>query len=125
MKGATTAMQWIVRITGLVLIILGVYLWLGRALSLVPLHMLIGLVFVIALWVLAGIAMRAKVGSGPVLGGILWGVAVLSLGLVQRRLMPGDMHWVVQVVHLLVGLAALGVAERLAKQIRQSAPNPL
>jgi hypothetical protein len=125
MKGATTAMQWIIRISGLVLIVLGVCFWLGRAVNLVPLHMLIGLVFVVALWTLAAIGLRAKVGTGLTVGAITWGAVVLVFGMVQRSLMPGDLHWVVQVVHLLAGLIAMGVAEKLAARIGAVAVQPV
>lgn len=121
MKGATAIMQWIARLSGLTLIVLGICFWLGRLLGLVPVHMLIGLVFVIALWALAGIGARAKIGSAPVIGAIAWGIVVLALGMTQRSLMPGSMHWIVQVVHLIVGLVAMGTAERLAERIKSVA----
>jgi hypothetical protein len=118
MKGATTLVQWIARLTGLVLIILGICFWTGRALGLIPLHMLIGLVFVIALWVLAGLGMKSKVGSAPVIGAVIWGIVVLALGMTQRSLLVGSLHWIVSALHLVVGLAAMGTAERLAERIK-------
>jgi hypothetical protein len=93
--------------------------------NLVPLHMLIGLVFVVALWTLAAIGLRAKVGTGLTVGAITWGAVVLVFGMVQRSLMPGDLHWVVQVVHLLAGLIAMGVAEKLAARIGAVAAQPV
>ncbi len=33
----------------------------------------------------------------------------------QAELLPGDLQWLVQVAHLLVGLVAMGLAERLAR----------
>jgi len=120
MKGATAIVQWVARLSGLTLIVLGVCFWVGRALSLVPLHMLVGLLFVVALWVLAGMAMRAKVGSAAVLGAVMWGIVVLALGMTQRSLLPGSMHWIVRVLHLIVGLVAMGTAERLAERIKSS-----
>jgi hypothetical protein len=32
----------------------------------------------------------------------------------QAAVLPGDLHWLVQVLHLLVGLGAIGQAESLA-----------
>jgi hypothetical protein len=39
----------------------------------------------------------------------------------QARLLPGDFHWIIQVLHLLVGLAAIGLGEDLAGRIRNRA----
>ena len=124
MKGATILTQWIARLSGLTLIVLGVCFWVGRALNLVPLHMLIGLVFVVALWVLAAFGARAGVGSGAVLGAVVWGILVLALGMTQRTLLPGSMHWIVRALHLIVGLVAMGTAERLAERIKGTPTGP-
>ena len=118
MLGTTTVAQMLVRICGLLLIILGIFFWTGHALSLIPIHMLLGLVLVISLWVLAGIGARAKVGGGFVALVALWGIIVLALGMTQTRLMPGSAHWVIRVLHLLVGLAAIRLGEVLAQKIK-------
>jgi len=41
----------IVRITVVVQILLGVLIWMGQAGGLIPIHMLIGAIFVIGLWI--------------------------------------------------------------------------
>jgi len=118
MQGTTTVAQMLVRICGGLLIILGIFFWTGHALSLIPIHMLLGLVFVIALWVLAGIGARAGVGAGLVALAVLWGIIVLALGMTQTRLVPGSAHWVIRVLHLLVGLFAIRLGEVLAQRIK-------
>jgi hypothetical protein len=32
----------------------------------------------------------------------------------QAAILPGDLHWIVRLAHLLVGLVAMGLGERLA-----------
>lgn len=118
MKSSTTIAQMTIRISGVILIILGILFWTGRALGLVSLHMLLGLVLVLALWTLALIGARAGVGAGIVSFAIVWGIIVLFLGLTQARLLPGSAHWVIQLLHLLVGLAAMGLGDRLAQRIK-------
>jgi hypothetical protein len=108
----------IIRISGVILIILGVLFWTGHALGLVSLHMLLGLILVLALWTLAFIAARAGVGVGTAAFTIAWGIVVLFLGIAQTRLLPGPAHWVIEVLHLLVGLAAMGLGDALAKRIK-------
>jgi hypothetical protein len=36
------------------------------------------------------------------------------------QLLPGDFHWVIKLLHLLVGIAALGLADRLAAEIKRA-----
>jgi hypothetical protein len=40
------------------------------------------------------------------------------LGLTQTQLLPGSAHWLIQVLHLLVGLGAISLAETLGRQIQ-------
>ncbi len=119
MQIATTTAQWVLRLTGVTQVGLGLLFWNGRALTLVPVHMIVGLLFVLSLWVLAGLAAQARVRPGLVLLAVLWGMGVVGLGIGQGSLLPGPAHWVVKVLHLLVGFAAMVVAARVAAQIRK------
>jgi hypothetical protein len=120
MRTATTVIQMVLRGLGLVMIVLGLLFWTGNALNFIGLHMLLGIVLVLLLWALAIMAMRSGVSLGLVGLGIIWGLIVVALGMTQNRLLPGDAHWVIKVLHLLVGMAALGIAERLAGSIKRA-----
>jgi hypothetical protein len=122
MKTATTIVQMLVRLCGLGLLSLGLLFWTGNARGLIPLHMLLGFVLVLSLWVLAGLAARAGVPMGLVALAVAWGLIVPALGLTQDQLLPGSAHWVIQVLHLLVGLGAIGQAEGLAARIKARQP---
>jgi hypothetical protein len=130
MKTASSVSLWVVRITGLFQIVTGLLFWTGNALALIPLHMLSGLVLVIALWVLAVLAARAGAGVGLVALAAVWGIFVVVFGMTQAALLPGDLHWVIQVLHLLVGLVAMGLAQNLVARMqpamadRSGAPSP-
>jgi hypothetical protein len=118
MRTTTAVAQIVVRLFGLILIILGLFFWSGHALQLVNTHMLIGVLFVIALWVLSGVAIAARQSAGLIALGFIWGIVVLALGMTQRGLMVGSAHWVIQVLHLLVGLIAMGIGDNLARRIK-------
>jgi hypothetical protein len=118
MKGATAVAQNTVRLFGVLQIVTGLLFWTGNALSLVPLHMLSGLLLVIGLWILAGIGLRAGIGVLRAVVAIVWGLFVVVFGLVQAGILPGELHWIVQVLHLLVGLAAMGQAEAIGARIK-------
>ena len=52
---------------------------------------------------------------------VLWGFIVLVLGMTQTQIFPGSAHWVVRVIHLLVGVGAIAQGERLARAIAAGA----
>ena len=120
MKTATTIIQVLIRLLGLIMIVLGLLFWTGNALTLIPVHMLLGMTLVLLLWTQAVLAARAGAGASLVALGLVWGLVVVALGMMQNRLLPGEFHWVIKVLHLLVGIAALGLAERLAGSIKRS-----
>ena len=120
MQTATAVAQMLVRFTGLLQIVLGALFWSGNDRSIISVHMLLGFVLVLALWALAVLAARVGVRPGLVTLAVLWGGLVPLLGLTQERLLPGDGHWPIQVLHLLVGLGAIGLGEGLATRIRRA-----
>jgi hypothetical protein len=95
-------------------LILGIVFWTGNWAGLVPVHMIIGLLFVLALWAVAGIAIARRRNSGLAVLAFVLGLLIAWLGMTQRALLVGDLHWIVRVVHLLLGIAAMPIAERLA-----------
>lgn len=118
MRAATTVAQWIVRFTGLIQLVLGALFWSGSALRLIPLHMLSGIVLVLALWTVAVLAATARVSPAFVGLAIAWGLLVVWFGLNQAQFLTGSLHWIVQVIHLLLGLGAIGQAENLAARTK-------
>lgn len=119
MKTLTNALVLLVRIEAPIIIILGLLFWTGNADALIPVHMLLGIVLVLALWTLAVVAALAGVNLGLVAVAALWGVVVPMLGLAQDRLLPGPAHWVIQVLHLLVGITAIALANVLGLRVRR------
>lgn len=120
MRAATLATMWIVRVAGIVQIVFGLLFWTGRALGYIPLHMSVGFVVVLGLWTLAVLALVARTGAGLALFGLLWGLALPALGMTQAAILVGPWHWIIRVVHLLMGLTALGLADRLATRVLKS-----
>jgi uncharacterized membrane protein YdfJ with MMPL/SSD domain len=118
MKSTTTISQMLVRTAGVIQIGLGLLFWTNNALDLIPVHMLVGFVVVLCLWLLAGLAARSGVQPVLVAFAIAWGVVVPVFGMTQTQILPGSFHWMVQVLHLLVGVGALALAETLARRIR-------
>ena len=114
MKAMVTILQMLVRLCFVVLIVLGIAFWTNHWLSLVPIHMGVGLLLVLSLGLTSIIAAVARAPVGLVIAGLVWGAIVIALGMNQTSLLAGSSHWVVQVTHLLVGMAAIALNERLA-----------
>jgi hypothetical protein len=128
MQTSVNVTRVLVRVLGSALIILGLLFWTGNGLAFISVHMLLGILLVLSLWTLAVLSARAGEQPGFVGLAIAWGVIVPILGLTQDQLLPGPAHWVIKVLHLLVGLGAIGLAEVLARRslarIRDPGPRP-
>jgi hypothetical protein len=119
MRVVLTVAQMLVRITGVLLLILGLLIWVEGMRDLVFAHTILGLVLVISLWVLAVVAARLGAPVGLAAGVAVMGLIALALGMSQASLLPGPNHWLIQGLHLLVGMAAVGIAEALGGRLRR------
>lgn len=108
------ATQIAARLIAVVQVVLGVLFWTGHADSLVNVHIAIGLLLVVDLWIAVGLGLRAGAPIGLAALALAWSVGMPIFGLIQTNLLPGSPHLVVQVVHLVVGLAGVGLVEALA-----------
>lgn len=110
----------LMRLSAAVQIVLGIGFWTGHWWSAVPVHTTNGTAFVVMLWLLAVIALFQRRAVGLPLFAIPWGFAIAMLGFTQYRILAGSpFHWAVRVVHLIVGLATLAIAEKLVAARRE------
>lgn len=119
MKTTTVILQNAVRIVGVVLIVLGFLFWTGHAFALVPLHRWLGVGLVLLLWALAALGVRARVAAGLLIVGLLWGALVVGFGVTMGRFLPGRSHELIRILHFLIGVAAMGLAEAVAARIKR------
>lgn len=119
MSRTVTIARGLVRLTAIVQIVLGVLFWTDNATGLIDLHQLSGIILVLALETIVVAAARAGVDRRMVWLAGVWGVVVVVLGLSQDSLLVGSAHWVIEVLHLLVGLGAIGLAEVLATRVQR------
>jgi hypothetical protein len=117
----------LLRVLALVLVVLGVGFWTGHWIGLIPLHRSLGVVFVLTLWAIAIIALvNGTSRRGLAAFAIVWGVVIAALGMAQQRILVGDFHWVVRLLHLGVAMYAMHIAAVLtaAKQSSTSVLTP-
>ena len=119
MQRAAAIAHMTIRVSGLLLLLLGLAIWTGRADQVILIHTLLGIVLVLALWTLSFFAARAGVPMRWVVVAVAWGLVAPILGLTQQGLVNGDWHWTIQVLHLLIGLGAIAQGENLAARMRQ------
>ena len=111
----------VLRLCGALAVILGILFWSGNALNLIPIHMLLGLLVVLSLWIVGIGQAFSSGGSWPLAGGaLLFGLLVIVVGIRQSSLLVGPFHWVIQVVHLLLGILAVGVGQIATARWRNS-----
>jgi hypothetical protein len=109
------ATQIVARIVVVVLVVLGIIVWTGHGDSLIPVHIAIGLLLVVDLWVAVALGLRSGAPVGLAVLALVWSIGMPVFGLVQANLLPGDLHIAIEVLHVLVGFIAVGLVEALAR----------
>jgi len=118
---AIRVLTMLLRLCGTLALLLGLLFWLGFVTGLVPVHMLVGIVVVVLLWILGLLQLRGYRGSAALaVVALIVGLVLVAIGLSQNSLQPGPNHWIVQVVHLMLGLLAIGVGEVIAARHRRN-----
>lgn len=111
----------VLRIAALLALILGLIFWTSDTRgTLVPIHMLLGIIVTLTLLILGGVMTTVKGGIGLGIGAIVLGLLVVIIGVTQTQLIPGSLHWIIQVIHLLIGLTAIGMGEMIAGRYRRT-----
>ncbi|MGH7797840.1 MAG: hypothetical protein ACREQ2_23510 [Candidatus Binatia bacterium] len=110
----------VLSLAGLLALVSGLLFWTGTALNWIRLHMLLGFLAVGALWVIAIAQFFAK-GGGWIIAAaaIVVGAATIVLGMTQASLMVGDFHWIIDVLHLLLGIFTIGLGHMGAARYRK------
>jgi hypothetical protein len=98
-------------------VVLGLLIWFANLVSVTQLHIALGSLYVLDLWVLAVIALFALSARGLSLFSLLLGGVIMWLGVAQRTMLVGQLHWTVRLVHLLLGVSAMALIEPLTKAL--------
>ncbi|HVB62791.1 MAG TPA: hypothetical protein VNE61_16480 [Ktedonobacteraceae bacterium] len=101
---------WIARVAGVAALILGLLFWI-TPIDLISFHMLFGITLAISILVLS--IMMLFIRGMRLLGivGIIYTFVLPIFGLTQSGLLVGNLHWLIQTAHLLVGLGALALVQ--------------
>jgi hypothetical protein len=82
-------------------------------------HELFGVIGVFGLLPLGGIAIWTR--GGRLLGalGVIYALLVPVFGMTQTLILTGNLHWLIQIAHLVVGLGAMALVMRIEKRYQR------
>jgi len=110
-------LQIIVGLAGLCALVLGLFIWIAHS-DLTDIHMLFGLLVTLGLLVMSIIALTARGLRIWGMVGIVYGIIVLIFGVSQSTMLVGHLHWLIQTLHLLVGIGAIVLTGALGARYR-------
>jgi hypothetical protein len=101
-------LQIVVGVAGLCALALGLLIWIAN-IDLISIHMLFGILVTLGLLVMSILAVTVK--GLRVLGivGIVYAIIVPILGASQFNILVGNLHWLIQTLHMLVGIGAIAL----------------
>ncbi len=114
-----TVSKWVLRVSAILALILGIIIWANDSLagSLVNIHLPLGILVTLSLIVLGIMYGTAKGGNWGIAAlAIVWGLLVFALGASQLAAEPS---LVVKILHLLIGLIAIGIGEMVAGRYKR------
>ncbi len=116
MNASIKALRWILRIAFLLALAIGVALWTGHGFTLLRFHMWLGFLAAFDLLALVVYGFLSRINPALPIIALLWAIALPVIGIAQMKIMLGPNHWVIEVVHLILGLGAIGLGEALSKR---------
>lgn len=111
-------LQIIVGIAGLCALVLGLLIWIAN-IDLTDIHMLFGLLVTLGLLVMSIIALTARGLRIWGVVGIVYAIIVLIFGESQSNILVGNLHWLIQTLHTLIGIGAIALTGFLGARYRR------
>ena len=123
MTQAVLILRWILRLTFLAALIFGLVLWTGHGYRYLSTHMWLGFIITFDLLILVVLGFLARVKPVLPLIAVVWAILLPFIGIAQLRVLPGANHWFIQVLHLILGLGAVGLGEVLGARAARARVN--
>lgn len=121
MHSALSVLHHVIRALGVLQLLLGIAIWTGAAVPWRGVHIMTGLLFAATFVAIGAVTARLAGRVLPLAAALGWIAIVVAYAFAHARLLPGDAHWVAQLVHVVIGLATIGIAEKVAAPVRARA----
>lgn len=112
----------ILRVSWVLALILGITLWTGNLDNLQSVHMLLGILMVVSLFWLAIMNIRLHGNIVLTVLAFVDGLALYIVGITQQNVLVSGAHWIIQIVHVLLALAAIALGEIMTAQMTRALP---
>jgi len=112
------------RLVWLLGLAVGIWIWTGHGYATLNTHIALGFCTVLLLAIIAVLGIVARASLVHILVAGFWIILLPVVGFGQLRWMPGAQHWLLRVLHLLIGILAIGSAEMLAGKAKRNAATP-
>ena len=110
-------LQWLIRIAGLGALALGITFLFALNVAPLSLHMTLGGIVALVLAILAVWALIDRVRIPAAIAALVWAAATVYVGTTQDLGVGAGGHLAVEIIHPLLGVGAIGLAEMLAAAI--------
>lgn len=110
-------LRWFTRIAGLGALLVGISRWFGPGIAPLSLHMTLGGIVVLVLAILAVWALTARVRVPAAIAALVWAALTVYVGTVQDWWVGAGSHLIIEIIHPLLGIGAIGLAEMLGAAI--------
>lgn len=112
-------LQWLIRIAGLGALVLGASFLFGSGVAPLSVHMTFGGIVALLLAILAVRALIDRVRIPAAIAALALAAATVYVGTLQDWWVGAGSHVAIEVVHPLLGIGAIGLAEMLAAAINR------
>jgi hypothetical protein len=106
--------QIVAGVSGLLALVLGLLMWFADMYVVLPVHMILGLIVTLVLLIFSILALLTSGLRALGAIGVIYALIVPVFGLTQTSLLVGDLHWLIRIAHLLVGIGAMGLIGNIA-----------
>lgn len=115
-------LRWLAYIAGLGAVLLGVVIWITDA-DIATLHMTFGITLALVIIILSILSFFYQGLRISATAGILYALFIYAFGRMQALVLDGNLHWLIRIVHLIFGLGAIAMANRMAVALEQRQKN--
>jgi hypothetical protein len=128
---AVRIISLIARVALMTTMVLGLVFWIAQIsflsmllnilvqIGMTRIHVLLGLTGVLSFLILGIVAIFTRGIRLLGAGSMIYALLVPALGLTQSMILVGNLHWVIQAAHLLVGIGAMYLARGIEKRYQR------